>query len=169
MTSEIVTPNRAESRIPWPPFLLMAIGVAMALISLINVILTSANLYYSNSNNFNFVLSIFYGLSTPFIMLGVTLFLLILTESTKGRATWSKMIFFYGAVLLALGSVFAIAWQFEIVYNENWAFNSDLLVYLGLGAGVLTLLGTILCALAILFLVKAYLNGEIHVKHSYHP
>jgi hypothetical protein len=169
MTSEIVTPNRAESRIPWLPFLLMAIGVAMALISLINVILTSANLYYSNSNNFNFVLSIFYGLSTPFIMLGVTLFLLILTESKKGRATWSKMIFMYGAFLFLLGSVFIIAMQFEFFYNRNWGFNSDLLVYLGLGAGVLTLLGTILCALAILFLVKAYLNGEIHVKHSYHP
>ena len=169
MASEIVTPKRAESRIPSLPFLLMAIGVVMALISLINVFLTSANLYYSNSNNFNFVLSIFYGLSTPFIVLGVALFLLILTESKKGRATWSKMIFMYGAFLFVLGSLFVIAMQFEFFYNWNWAFNSDLFVYLGLGANLLNLLGTILCALAILFLVKAYLNGEIHVKHHYRP
>jgi len=169
MTSEMVTPNRAESRMPWLPFLLMAIGVVMALISLINTFLTSANLYYSNLYDFNFVLSIFYGLSTPFIVLGVALFLLILTETKKGRASWSKTIFFYGAFLFVLGAVFAIAWQYEIVYNENWAFDSDLLMYLGLGANVLTLLGTILCAIAILFLVKAYLNGEIRTKHSYRP
>ena len=169
MTSEMVTPNRAESRMPWLPFLLMAIGIAMALISLINTFLTSANLYYSNLYDFNFVLSIFYGLSTPFIVLGVALFLLILTETKKGRASWSKMIFFYGAFLFVLGAVFAIAWQFEIVYNENWAFDSDLLMYLGLGANVLTLLGTILCAIATLILVKAYLNGEIRTKHSYRP
>jgi len=139
------------------------------LISLIYSFLTSVNLYYSSSINFNFILSIFYGLSTPFILLGVALFLLILTETKKGRATWSKMTFFYGAFLFLLGSVFIIAMQFEVFYNENWGFDSDLLIYLVLGANVLTLLGTILCALAILFLVKAYLNGDIHAKHGHCP
>jgi len=169
MASEIVTPKRAESRIPWLPFLLIAVGVAMALISLIYTLLTNINLYNINSNNFNYVLSICYGLSTPFIVLGVALFLLILTESKKRRATWSKMIFFCGAVLFVLSGVFQIAMQFGFLYNENWAFDSKLFTYLGLSANVLSNLGTILCALAILFLVKAYLNREIYVKHSYRP
>jgi hypothetical protein len=168
MTGEIVTPDQAESRIPWLPFLFMAIGVVMALILLIYTIFTTANLYL-NSNDLQFVLSVFYGLSTPFILLGVALFLIILTESTKGRATWSKMIFFYGAFLFVIGAVFAIAMQFEFIYNENWAFNSDLIEYLGLGANVLNLLGTMLCAIAILSLVKAYLKGEIQLKHGYLP
>jgi hypothetical protein len=169
MASEIATPDRAESRMPWLPFLLIAIGVAMASISLIYIFLTNANLYHINSESFNFILSIFYMLSTPFIVLGVALFLLILTESTKERATWSKMIFFYGAVLLVLSSVFTIAWQFEIVFNENWAFDSNLMEYLSLSSAVSSTIGTILCALAILFLVKAYLNGEIHAKHGHRP
>jgi hypothetical protein len=169
MASEIVTPKQAESRMPWLPFLLIAIGVVMALISLINAFLNSANLYYSNSNNINFVLAIFYGLFTPFIVLGVALFLLMLTESKKGWATWSKMIFIYGAFLLLFGSIFIIAMQFEFLYTDNWTLNFDIIEYLGLGANVLTILGTILCGLAILFLVKAYLNGEIRGKLGYRP
>jgi hypothetical protein len=169
MASEIVTLNRAESRIPWLPFLLIALGIAMALISLIYIFLTWANLYHINSKSLNYILSIFYMLPTPFIVLGVALFLLILTESKKGRATWSRMIFFYGAALFVIGSVFTIAFQFEVFYNEDWAFNTELLEYLSLTSAVLNILGTILCALAILFLVKTYLNGEIHAKHSHRP
>jgi hypothetical protein len=169
MASEILTSDQANSRIPWLPFLLIAIGVAMASISLIYIFLTNTNLYYINSESFSFILSIFYMLSIPFIVLGVAVFLLMLTESTKGRATWSKMIFFYGAVLFVLSSVFTIAWQFEIIYNENWAWDSDLMEYLSLSSAVSSTLGIILCALAILLLVKAYLKGEIHAKHSYRP
>ncbi len=169
MASEIVTPNRIDLKILRLPFLVIAIGITMALITLFYTFLTYANLYHNYSEGFNFILSIFYILFTPIIVLGVALLLLMLTESTKRRATWSKMIFFYGAFLFVLSSVFTIAWQFEIFYNENWGFDSDLMEYLGLGSSVSSILGTVLCALAITFLVKAYLSGEIHAKHSYHP
>jgi hypothetical protein len=147
---------------------LIAIGVAMALIELVYIFLIWAHLYQYYSNNLNFIFSIFYMLPTPLIVLGVALFLLKLTESKKGMATWSRMIFFCGAVLFIISGLFTIALQFEVVYYEDWAFNLNIMAYLSLTAAVLSILGTVLCAIAILFLVKAYLNGEIHVKRASH-
>jgi hypothetical protein len=145
------------------PLLLIAIGVILALIGLIYIILSYAGLLNYSSLPTLLIASL-YALATPFIVAGVALLLLLLTESKKGMATWSKMIFAFGAFLFVVGGLFTVVFQVEWYYNQDWTSYLDLVEYLNLSATVLNFLGTFLCALAIILLARAYLKGEIRAK-----
>jgi hypothetical protein len=163
MADAISTNYLAKSRMLWIPLLLIAIGAVLALIGLSYVILSYAVLLKYSTIPTLLIVSL-YGLATPLIVVGVALLLIFLTESNKGMATWSKMIFVFGAFLLFVGGLFSVAFQVEWYYNQDWTSNPDLMEYLNLSATALNFLGTFLCALAILLLARAYLKGEIRAK-----
>ena len=166
MESGTATLHRVNSGKLWLSFLLIIIGVVLALIELAYAIISYENLYqFSNTKSFSLLMGITYSLISPFIVTGIALLLMILIERKKGAVTWSIFIFFCGTVLFMLSGLLSIILQYEMLYNENfWPSMTDSWINLILAGIITNILGLALCTIAGLLLVRAYLKGEIRAK-----
>ena len=149
----------------WLPALLIIISIILALIQLANLILHHP--YYLNPYNSTMITSALYAMVLPLLVLGIALLLLLLTKARKGFATWSRLLFCVGAILLIISGVLLALydWGFYLLVQEQprapiWF--SESFVYYG---QMTAALGLAICALASLLIVRAYLNGDISVKH----
>jgi len=165
MESDSASLNRTKYGKIWLPFILIMIGVALALIALIYAIFYEDIYRIFYSSNLSLIITIIYSLISPFIMLGIALFLLILIEPKKGVVAWSILIFFFGTVLFMLGGMLAIMIQYAFYYNPSWLENNNSWMTLSQAEMIANISGIILCTITGLFLVRAYLKGEVRAKH----
>ncbi len=155
------------ARVLWLPFLLMTISVMMILAELTYLIYSYIDYFIASSlpdpsQGINFLFTVINSLGLPLFVLSVALLLMFLTKVKKGTVTWSRMAFFAGALLLLAGSAFYIAESWEFYHRILDPFeNYDSIINLGIAAGIATSLGTALCFVASLLLVRSYLKGEI--------
>jgi hypothetical protein len=155
--------HRTGSRLLLLSFLMITISVIIVAIELAFILGSYLHLLeFSYSPIENLLLSVSYSLATPLVVVGVALLLMFLTRAKKGMAIRSRLIFLLGAVLFIAGGLFSIASQWVIFSSGNLIeADFELLNQLGIIGSVASILGTLLCAIATLLLVRSYLKGEI--------
>jgi hypothetical protein len=115
------------------------------------------------SQDVSFLLSAFTSLGLPIFAFSVALLLLLLTNAEKGKAAWSRMVFFAGALALLAGGVvnLVVTWEFYHLDINDPFENYEPLLNLTYAGGLATTLGTVLIFIASILLVRSYLKGEI--------
>jgi hypothetical protein len=159
--SDIGTKNRTASGVLWVPFLLIAISIMMAACEVALWVYSYPWLYLREDAGF--LLYVARSSVLPLFALGVALLLMLMTSAKKGAATRSRLIFVGGVLVLIAGGLINIVYGWDMSYFYPQDFSYDIFL-LGVIGQVITIIGTAICALATLFLVISYMNGEIHAK-----
>ena len=110
----------------------------------------------------SFLLTTMYTLEIPLFVLAVSLLFIYMTIAKKGMATWSRLLFFAGALFLMAGALFDTAYYWWL-YLHDWA-NSDTLYTLSFIEQIIYALGIVVCIISALLLIWCYMKGEIHAK-----
>jgi hypothetical protein len=148
---------------------LIAISVVMGVVSLFYWIYVYVFLYVPElpniSQSLNFLLITLSTLEMPLFVLVVSLLLMYLTTSKKGMATWSRLLFFAGALFMMASALFNTVYNWWINHLQDYPWSESENMYKVVLAGqLLSALGVLVCIAAALMLIWCYLKGEIHAK-----
>jgi hypothetical protein len=168
MAIEIVTPKRAESRILWLPFLLIAISVMMAIGEIIYWIYSYS--FIGNTGlptiprEIDYLFSILNALMIPLFVVGVACLLLFLTKAKKGIAKRGVLIFYFGTLIVILSGLIELAYTTMFFYNmvDSVDYYRSL-QQLWAVAQIVSLTGLAICMIAVMLLVRSYLKREINI------
>ncbi|HUL40210.1 MAG TPA: hypothetical protein VLU38_07960 [Methanomassiliicoccales archaeon] len=116
------------------------------------------------SNEASYVLNVMNIMALPFFVTGMALLLVSYARMDRGAATWSRNLFLTGAFLFLLGGLISSinTWPFYSSYYPS-TYYEDMFPMM-VGAFLATTIGTILCILAMVSLVRCYLRGQISRK-----
>ena len=153
--------NRTVSGLLWVPFILVAISVILAACEVALWVYSYPWLYLREDAGF--LLYVARSLVLPLFALGVALLLMLMTSTNKRAATRSRLIFVGGVIVLIAGGLINIVYGWDMSYFYPQDFSYDVFL-LGVIGQVITIIGTAICALATLFLVLSYMNGEIRAQ-----
>jgi hypothetical protein len=162
MINEKEPVRRIGSRLLLLPFLLIVISAIMALVELVIYLGSYFGFYQSFYSSIEYMLIFACGvLSTPLFVVGVALLLMFLTRARKGMATRSRLLFLSGAVLILAGSLFSMVQSMHYFSGNFNETDFDLWNMIGIIGMVASILGTSVCAISTVLLVRSYLRGEI--------
>ena len=166
MDNDLMQQQGHRSRLLWLPFLLITISVIIALFELAFTIYYYP--YYRDPYSLALLVNAIYGLVLPLFVLGIALLLLLLTKARKGIATWSRLLFCGGAVLLIISGILLALYDwglnillYELPYRYGW-FSELFFFY----SRITEVLGIAICAISSLLITRAYMNDEIYAKRG---
>lgn len=149
----------------WVPLLVLVIGLIFASIFAAYVIYAYVDQFVADlpdpSRDFSYFLSTISLATIPLFIVSISLFLFLRTRAQGIAANRLKLVFFIGATLMVIGSSISI-----LVYNvyfrsDRWIDNMDLVNHLTYFGELSNQMGFIICGVVAIFLIRAFLRGEI--------
>jgi len=153
----------------WLLLALIVISVIMGVISLFYWVYGFAYQYVPGlplfSPSLGFLLTTMYALEIPLFVLAFSLLLMFMTIAKKGMATWSRLLFFAGAIIMMAGALFYIVYYWWLNHLQDYPWSDSENIYKVVLVGqIITGLGHVICLAAALLLIWCYLKGEIYAK-----
>ena len=164
MNNESGATNRTIVKALWVPLLMMGISAAINLVWLIYYLYLYVSESPSISIDMSFLFSAIRTLSVPLFVLGIAVLLMLLTNVRQGIATWSRYLFYCGALIFLIGSLINIAIQWSYHFSYDWIGGFDALMKFAQAGDIIYLLADVLCIIAVLFLVWSYMKGDVSTK-----
>lgn len=150
------------------PMVLILIGVIMATVALVEIIYMQFvyNNYLDNlPKDVGFILSLCGIFFIPFILLGISLLFMQLTVTTTPESRGWRLLLIFGAFVLLVGSLIISVYSWLAVYTDlNVMEDFDTVILFSRWASVLNAIGYLVVVFSTLFLIRAYLRGDIRFR-----
>ncbi|MHC1680551.1 MAG: hypothetical protein AB9860_04795 [Methanomassiliicoccales archaeon] len=149
----------------WAPLVLMVIGLIFASIFAAYVTYAYMDQFVADlpdpSRDFTYFLSTISLATIPVFIVSISLFLFLRTRTQGMAANRLKLVFFLAATLMVIGSSVNIVLYNVYFRSDRWIDHLDLVNHLTYFGELSNQIGFITCGVVAIFLIRAFLRGEI--------